>query len=120
MAATNNTFELFDVGLYLDADSVGVPPKWELPAYDDELERCQRYYQYSAGVIAVHGLQLAGAALINDWLLFRLQSAEPPQLLPRSISYTNNGSGVNAVVLSCGHVQQLSVALRSCSSGAWW
>jgi len=49
MAATNNTFELFDVGLYLDVDSVGVPPKWELPAYDDELRRCQRYWQKLGG-----------------------------------------------------------------------
>jgi hypothetical protein len=46
IAATNNTFELFDVGLYLDTDNVGVPPKWELPAYDDELKRCMRYFQW--------------------------------------------------------------------------
>jgi len=44
MAATNNTFELFDVGLYLDADNVGVPPKWEIPDLAHELRRCLRYW----------------------------------------------------------------------------
>ena len=53
MAATNNTFELFDVGVYLDADNIGVPPKWQLPNITDELARCQRYFQQIDGVQVV-------------------------------------------------------------------
>ena len=44
LVVTGNVFEIFDVGLYLDVDNVGVPPRWELPAYDQELVTCKRYY----------------------------------------------------------------------------
>jgi hypothetical protein len=34
-----------DVGLYLDPDNTGVPPKWQIPDYASELAACQRYWQ---------------------------------------------------------------------------
>jgi hypothetical protein len=42
---TSDVFEIFDVGLYADPDSTGLAPRFELPHYDDELRRCQRYYE---------------------------------------------------------------------------
>jgi len=45
MSATGQTFLLANVGLYLDADNTGVPPRWEMPDEADELIACQRYWQ---------------------------------------------------------------------------
>lgn len=47
MATGSATFELFDVGLYVDQTNAGIFPQWEMPAFDDELRRCQRYYEKS-------------------------------------------------------------------------
>lgn len=44
LATVGNVFELFDVGLYLDADVTGIPPFWEIPIEADELAVCQRYF----------------------------------------------------------------------------
>lgn len=40
MVSTASVFEVADVGLYSGSDL----PDWELPSYDGELRRCQRYY----------------------------------------------------------------------------
>jgi len=43
--AATGTFELFDVGLYLDPNNTGVPPSWQMPDEADELNACMRYFQ---------------------------------------------------------------------------
>jgi hypothetical protein len=45
MATAGAVFELFDVGLYLDPDSTGKPPPWQMPDEVQELTACQRYWQ---------------------------------------------------------------------------
>jgi hypothetical protein len=45
MATASNTFDLFDVGLYLDPSGSGIPPAWEMPDEAAELIACKRYYQ---------------------------------------------------------------------------
>lgn len=52
MAIVGNTFELFDVGLYLDPDNTGQPPKWEMPDAAQELAACQRYFYATPSTIA--------------------------------------------------------------------
>jgi hypothetical protein len=47
MGTINATFELFDVGLYVDVLATGVAPPFELPDFSSEVLRCQRYYQKS-------------------------------------------------------------------------
>lgn len=47
MGTVNNTFDIYDVGLYVDSDNSGIPPKWEEPDVLAELARCERYYQIS-------------------------------------------------------------------------
>lgn len=42
---TLNSYEIFDVGLYLDPNATGIAPEWETPDYVQELRACQRYYQ---------------------------------------------------------------------------
>jgi hypothetical protein len=45
VGAVNNTFELFDVGLYLDRNNTGLAPPWQMPDEAAELAACQRYYE---------------------------------------------------------------------------
>lgn len=51
LAVAGNVFELFDVGLYLDANN-GVPPKWEMPDLPSELALCKRYWEKQNGFVA--------------------------------------------------------------------
>lgn len=44
MGTGSAVFELGEFGLYLDSDSSGVAPEWEVPAYFDEFIRSARYY----------------------------------------------------------------------------
>lgn len=62
MGTGGATFELFDVGLYVDTLGAGVFPPFEVPAFDEELRRCQRYYaetesttRFSAGGASAAG-----------------------------------------------------------------
>jgi hypothetical protein len=45
MATINNTFELWNVGLYLDPNATGLAPPWQTPDYASELAACKRYWQ---------------------------------------------------------------------------
>jgi hypothetical protein len=51
MAAATTSFMLTDVGLYLDPDNTGIPPKWQISDEAEELRKCQRYYQTTTGII---------------------------------------------------------------------
>jgi hypothetical protein len=51
-AGALNTFELFDVGLYLDPNATGVPPPWVMPDEAQELEACERYYYKTGGMFS--------------------------------------------------------------------
>jgi hypothetical protein len=42
---TAGTFELFDVGLYLDPLATGIAPPWVMPDEAEELRACKRYWQ---------------------------------------------------------------------------
>jgi hypothetical protein len=45
----NNGFYVTNVGLYLDPDNTGLPPKWEMPDEAEELRACQRYWEKNEG-----------------------------------------------------------------------
>jgi hypothetical protein len=49
--AALNTFELFDAGVYLDADASGMVPRWDFPDEVQELLNCQRYYVVDIGTV---------------------------------------------------------------------
>jgi hypothetical protein len=63
MANGSATFDLFDVGLYVDQNAAGVFPTWELPDFTTELFAAQRYWEasYDYGV-APGTATFAGAA----------------------------------------------------------
>lgn len=43
-SAASQGFDIADVGLYLDPLATGLPPRWDVPDYGQELLRCQRYW----------------------------------------------------------------------------
>jgi hypothetical protein len=49
LGVAGNIFELYDVGLYLDPDNTGLPPKWQMPDEAEELRACQRYFEVTGG-----------------------------------------------------------------------
>lgn len=68
MATGGATFELFDVGLYVDHDATGIVPPWTLPNYADELRDCMRYFQM---VRVIHDFYAAANSQVDrrNWLL---------------------------------------------------
>jgi hypothetical protein len=53
LGIVNNTFVLWDVGLYLDPNATGVPPPWQMPDEAQELAACQRYFNIYFNLIVV-------------------------------------------------------------------
>jgi hypothetical protein len=50
LAAAVNSFNLADVGLYLDPYATGIAPPFEMPNYTAELRACQRYWYRAFGL----------------------------------------------------------------------
>jgi hypothetical protein len=72
MATGGATFELFDVGHYVDVNAVGIAPTYEVPRFDDELRRCRRYWknlraavQTSFSMTIVHDPQLVSVPAVS-------------------------------------------------------
>ena len=59
-ATVNNSFSLADVGMYLDPDLTGMPPKWTMPDEAEELRACQRYWERWEGA-SMQGYHVAGS-----------------------------------------------------------
>lgn len=81
-------FELFDVGLYLDLDGSGIPPRWSFPDEAAELLACQRYYVWS---YLIYSNNVSGA---NNWLT---GACLPTDLraAPTFGTVSNNGQSAN-------------------------
>jgi hypothetical protein len=95
MGTGSATFELFDVGLYVDALNIGAAPSWELPAWDADLRACQRYYQ----LVTKH-IQAPGASSMSVPFLFPVQMRTPPVRtlvsagIVSSATVTNDAAGL--------------------------
>lgn len=51
MGTASATFDIAEVGLWVDHGGTGIVPSWDLPSYSDDLTRCQRYYEIGRGRI---------------------------------------------------------------------
>lgn len=51
MGTISNTFDLFDIEMYIDVDGLGIFPEWEYPDYSEELAMCMRYWQEHVSVV---------------------------------------------------------------------
>ena len=72
MATGGATFELFDVGHYVDVNAVGIAPTYEVPRFDDDLRLCRRYWknlraavQSSFSMTIVHDPQLVSVPAVS-------------------------------------------------------
>lgn len=95
IGVTGNVFELFDVGLYLDIDEVGIAPHWEQPDSANELGRCQRFWQdhhivYSGNVTSAGGY--TGSS--NYYVIMRVT----PSLTGVNLSVSNFAATVGTML----------------------
>ncbi len=86
MATNGAVFDLLGrVGLY----EGNVPPPFELPAFDDALQKCQRYYE--TGVYSILGQSYATNAYLSTWIEFH----RPKRVAP-SITFLTSTQFANA------------------------
>lgn len=86
MATGAATLEISDVALYVDPSGTGTFPNYEVPAFDDELRRCWRYYEQVRNFWV--GQIVAGAA----YFALSFFSA-PKRITPVSASISQAGAG---------------------------
>jgi len=91
LSAVNNTFELFDVGLYADPNGTGRPPAWQAPNYADEERNCQRYWKYISGAL-LSGYNGAGGVIYQTVAISPTMRTSPTGTFS-GIIYSN-GSGL--------------------------
>jgi hypothetical protein len=99
MGTASATFELFDVGLYVDALAIGAAPSWELPAWDADLRRCQRYWENGR---AVSYTAVAGVGQVQMSVPFRQVKRTAPVIgaltgAHGAVNITEREFGVNIV-----------------------
>jgi hypothetical protein len=80
MGTASATFELFDVGLYVDHLSIGAAPSWELPAWDADLLACQRYYWRGLPAAALNFSAYADNAIMSWPVMFPTTMRTEPVL----------------------------------------
>jgi len=68
MGTAGATFELFDVGLYVDTLGLSVFPPWELPPVNEDLFQIQRYYERGEARLKFDGA--IGIASVGGWHTF--------------------------------------------------
>lgn len=56
MGTVSNTFDLFDVEMYIDREGLGIFPEWTYPDHHDELRQCRRYWQEWTVVVDTSGV----------------------------------------------------------------
>jgi len=90
-AMSGAIFELFDVGIYLDPEATGRPPKFQQPDYASELAACQRYWQKFDGLV-MSGYNAAGQPLYFGHE-FGVSFRSGPAISFNTVAYSN-GSGI--------------------------
>jgi hypothetical protein len=85
--------ELFDVGLYVDVANEGVFPNFELPAYDDDVRLCQRYFQ-QLPFSCFTGLCFGTTQLlVNSVYPVRMRGTPTVSLVTTAIANFHDGAG---------------------------
>lgn len=121
LGTNSQVFELFDVGLYVDADNSQVVPPWELPAYEDELRRCQRYWYTTKNAagnsnsVWIYGYNVATATpAMTIWFPTTMRSAPIGAV-------TGTWIGSNASGLNLTHLDENAVVVNAyvVSTGAF-
>jgi hypothetical protein len=86
MGTAGATFELFDVGLYVDADATGLVPSWITPRYDDELRSCMRYCEIGAFFL---GIVATGSQAVGLFQTYKVEKRAAANVIKSSLSQSN-------------------------------
>jgi len=105
---------LTNVGLYLDPDNTGVPPRWEMPDEAQELAACQRYWR-SYTKYMVTGYALTGGATYGS-----VPFSPPMRITPTanfvSPSYSNASALLDTGSTNTNGLYQITIT----STGGGW
>ena len=117
MATSSATFDLFDVGLYVDHPGAGVIPTYEIPSRIEDLLKTQRYYWATADAGTQRDITVVGSSAAGVWtqrvpLSFPIRMRAAP-----SISVTTDNL-VNAASATTEEESATGVTLIVTSSGA--
>ena len=112
MATAGATFDLFDVGIYVDHDGNGIVPPYELPGYADELRDCMRYYY---PLRTIHDYYASTGSQIDrrNWTFPVSMRVTPSVVSIANITVSNVIFGIAAATTPNDFVQDVS-----CLSGA--
>lgn len=91
LATVNNTFEVWDIGFYVDPDKTGLPPPFVLPSYDAALLDCLRYWQRYSGIINFTSWVAAGGQFITVYTFVVPMRVSPTQAYT-GLGYSNSNS----------------------------
>ena len=117
MASAGTVFELFDVGLYLDAANSGVAPRWETPDEADELLACKRYYWKSSSQFMIYnGSVPSGGVGAAVSVPFPVQMRTAPAVTVPSAGASNSGTAAAGTISFEGCV----ASATSVAAGAFY
>ena len=92
MATAGNTFELYDVGLYLDPQNTGVAPAWQMPDEAEEIRACQRYYEKPSGA-AIFAYNTAGNYVLTTYP-FKVTKRVVPSIATPTWTQISNAANI--------------------------
>jgi len=125
MASGGATFDVADVGLYVDALAIGAAPSWELPSFADELEKCLRFWHKTDEAIGVDGVALNGVTIdYCQTYNYPVQMRVAPTIVLSSFTDQGNMNGnlvadISAFSASLRGQTFSGVASPSKASGFW-
>jgi hypothetical protein len=106
MGTASATFELFDVGLYVDALAIGAAPSWELPAWDADLRACLRYYETFSTTEMLWSIDATNLQSYSFGVPYRVTKRTGTP----SVALTNNMTGFNAPTLALANATGFRVS----------
>lgn len=118
MATAGATFDLFDVGLYVDRSDLGIFPPFEMPDIGDELLRCLRYYWRPLDVTPLEGNAAGASAKVYHRVLLPVPMRDAPSV-PAMFNAGTNAVGSIIGITADGFTIQLE-AISSGQFAASW
>jgi hypothetical protein len=104
-----NTFELYDVGLYLDPNNTGVAPPWEMPSYADDERACLRYY-WKAGTNWGYRGALAGSTALTR--VYQWTFSVPMRVAPTG-AFTGGAASITVLATAVDQILVQSTEANS-------
>jgi hypothetical protein len=111
MGTGGATFELFDVGLYVDALNTGTTLPFEVPLLDEENRRCRRYWE--AGSNERHVIPAPAATFISTYPVSFKDVKRATPAIGTNYTFTFNIGSLSTVQIDVAKFVHLGAALTS-------